>query len=305
MGSLAASRFGRGWGLAYNGPVSCRSAIEWTGPSRAVESKCLVDGTKLYLVGPVGEWHDLTLRARDLLRRAALIVVHDLDQACSYVQGMGIQARLLESGQERALQTILSTLDVGEVAWLVIRIEELQEASHRLLRELFDQGIDLISVPGGSPIAAGLVASGLPADRFTALGPLPALRTERSVLWLQVGDDPLTLVCEVGGEELDEVLCEMRAHLGDRRIAICQGDQVWRGPTSEGAALDWAGCVTLVIEGADAASDWPRERVLTEVRALLDAGTSLRDTAREVARRSGWARRQVYELALLASRDEP
>ena len=124
-------------------------------------------------------------------------------------------------------------------------------------------------------------------------------------LWGRFAREPSTLVCEILGEALDEVLDEVLAHLGDRPFAVCQAGDVWRGQVRAGAAWEWSGRVTLVIGGAGTEPDWTRERVLNEVQALLDAGTSPSSTARQVARRSGWPRRQVCELALLVSRDEP
>ena len=265
---------------------------------------CAIDVNKLYLVGPVGAWQYLTLRARDVLCRACLVVVYEEDQACLRLENVGVQTRLVESGDADALERVLAALAQGEVAWLVMGLDELAGPANRLLCALLDQGVELNSVPGASIAVEELVASGLPVDRFTALGVLPSLPTERLALWSRFARDSLTVVCEVQGEDLSEVLREALAHLGERRIVMGQADEVWRGKMSEGATLDWHGDATLVIEGAGSDLDWAQERVLDEVRVLLDAGASLRDTAREVARRSGWSKRQVYEWALRASREE-
>lgn len=259
----------------------------------------------LHLVGPVGAWQDLTLRAREVLCQARLIVVHNVAAVHARLDGIGARARLLESAQGDALAQILAALADGEVAWLAMHIGELEGPAQRLVRALLDQGVSLVSVPGGSTMVAGLVASGLPADRFTALGLLPASQADRQTLWSRIASDPVTVMCEVQAGDLAKVLGEITAKLGDRRIAICQGQEVWRGLASETAPGEWDGRVTLFLEGADSEPDWTRERVLVEIRSLLDAGASPRDTAREVARRSGWPRRQVYELAVLASRPTP
>lgn len=258
----------------------------------------------LHLVGPVGEWQDLTLRAREVMRRAGLIVVQDVYAVRPGLDGMGCCSPLLASGQDDALARILAALAESEVAWLVMRIGELAGPTERLVCALLDQGVELVSVPGASALADGLVVSGLPADRFTALGPLPVSKMDRSALWSRFAHESMTLVCEVWAGDLCEVLGEVRAHLGDRRIALCQGQTVWRGLASKAATDEWEGRVTLTIAGAGLEPDWTQERVLDELCTLLGAGTSPRDAAREVARRSGWPRRQVYEWALLVSRDE-
>jgi 16S rRNA (cytidine1402-2'-O)-methyltransferase len=210
---------------------------------------------------------------------------------------------LLASRREDALSAILDGLALGEVAWLVVELDELAGPAHRLVRALLEQGVELVSVPGASLMVEGLVASGLPADRFTALGLLPASGTERRALWARLARDPLTLVCRVRPEDLHEVLDELQAYMGDRPVAVCQAGEVWRGPVRDGSALDAQETVTLVIGGADSEPDWTRERVLDEVHERLAAGMSPRDVSREVARRSGWPRRRVYEMILSLSRD--
>jgi 16S rRNA (cytidine1402-2'-O)-methyltransferase len=265
---------------------------------------CAMDDQKLYMVGPVGAEQDLTLRAREVLGRAGLVVAWDEGWARGRLEGLGSEARLLASGDEGALAQILEALAEGEVAWLVRELDDLAGTAQALVRALLDRGVELVSVPGGSERMGGLAASGLPADRFTALGALPGSPAQRVALWRRYAGERLTLVCEARGEELGEVLGEAAAHLGARRVAICQGEEVWRGPVSEADTSGWAGRVTLAIEGAGAEPEWTRQRVLEEVRAMRAAGASARDAVREVARRAGWPRRQVYELALSASCEE-
>jgi 16S rRNA (cytidine1402-2'-O)-methyltransferase len=218
---------------------------------------------------------------------------------------VGVQAEVLESGCEGALARVVSALAEGEVAWMALGMDEWSGPAHELVRALLERGVELVAVPGGSSWVAGLVASGLPADRFTALGLLPRSPSERLSLWSRFAHESLTLVCEVCGEDLAEALAEVWAHLGDRPVAVYQAGEVWRGTAREGAAWDGSGRVVLAIAGAGSEPEWTRERVQREVQALLDAGASPSDTAREVARRSRWPRRQVYELVLLVSRDEP
>jgi 16S rRNA (cytidine1402-2'-O)-methyltransferase len=263
-----------------------------------------MDELKLYVVGPVGAEQGWTLRAREVLGRARLVVARDVGWVRGCLGGLGSEARLLASGDEGALTQILEALAAGEVAWLVRELDDLAGTAQELLHALLEQGVELVSVPGGSERMGGLVASGLPADRFTALGPLPTSPAARAALWQRYAGERLTLVCEVQGEDMGAVLGEAAAHLGARRVAVCQGEEVWRGPVDEVDLSGWAGRVTLVIEGAGDAPQWTRERALDEVRLMLAAGASARDTAREVARRAGWPRRQVYELALSASREE-
>jgi 16S rRNA (cytidine1402-2'-O)-methyltransferase len=263
-----------------------------------------MDEFKLYVVGPVGAEQDLTLRAREVLARALLVVARDVEWARGRLEGLGSEARLLGSGDEGTCAQIVEALTAGEVAWLVGELDDLAGAAQGLVGALLNRGVELVSVPGGSQVLGGLVASGLPADRFTALGRLPPSPAERAALWQRFAGETMTLVCEAQGENLDEVVGEVVAQLGARRIAIGQGETVWRGLARVAELSGWVGRVTLAIEGAGAEPEWTQERVLEAVRAMLAGSASARDTAREIARRSNWPRRQVYGLALSLLREE-
>jgi 16S rRNA (cytidine1402-2'-O)-methyltransferase len=258
---------------------------------------------KFYLVGPVPEPRDLTLRAREVLRVAALLVVGRPGAARPWLQDLDAQTRILESGDPGTVQGVLGALESGDVAWLLVDLDELAGPGRRLMRALLEQGVEPLSVPGAPAMVSALAASGLPADRFTAWGLLPHSLGERQELWRGMAAESRTLVCQVPAADLNQVLDELLGRLGDRRIAICQGDAVWRGPVSAWRDGDLQGRVTLVIEGAEAVAEWSRERMVDEIRMLLAAGATSRDVTRQVARRSGWSRRRVYEVVLRVSRE--
>lgn len=103
-------------------------------------------------------------------------------------------------------------------------------------------------------------------------------------------------------------LAEMALAFGDdRRVAVCREltklfEEVKRGTAAELA--EWAapgvkGEICVVIEGAP-----PREADLgsgvTQVLALVESGSRLKDASTEVAEATGLGRRDLYEGALAA-----
>ena len=93
---------------------------------------------------------DISLRAIDLLRQVSLIVVQNAAVARPYLRELGADAPLVESTQAGAEVVILEALEGGDVAWLVGRLTELCGPALALSRALLNQGVDLVSVPGGS-----------------------------------------------------------------------------------------------------------------------------------------------------------
>jgi len=57
----------------------------------------------------------------------------------------------------------------------------------------------------------------------------------------------------------------------------------------------------LVIGGAShQPARWTEDRLCAEIRARLDQGLDVRQTARQLAAESGWPRRAIYRLAVQA-----
>jgi 16S rRNA (cytidine1402-2'-O)-methyltransferase len=192
----------------------------------------------------------------------------------------------------------------GDVAWLLARVTDLAGAAHHLLVALLEQGVVLASVPGASAAISGLAVSGLPTDRFTFLGLLPELSESRRALLLRVAGEGRTVVCEVIADHVPGVLADIQTFLGDRQVALYQDRDVWRGRASQAGVRPGAGRWVLVIEPAEPDQAWTIGRVRGEVRGLLAAGMSSRDVAREVAQRSGWPKRVVYQMALPGVRSD-
>ena len=63
--------------------------------------------------------------------------------------------------------------------------------------------------------------------------------------------------------------------------------------------VDVRGEFTIVISGApQIASRWEQDAVLRAMTQRMEEGVSRKDAAAEVAKRSGWKKRDVYNLSL-------
>jgi 16S rRNA (cytidine1402-2'-O)-methyltransferase len=254
---------------------------------------------KLYVVGPLGDrWQDVPIRALRILREARVVVSQDIEAARGLFDRADIRTLLLEIGDTETLQSILGALRAGDVAWLVTSPADLSGPARRLLGLLIERDIEPVSVPGPSNEIAGLAVSGLPTDSYTFLGTISGPLSERCSLLERVACEPRTIVCEVTAGHLPEVVHDVLACLGDRRVMLYGERGAWRGQASQVQAWPGKERLTLVIAGAGRDPVWTQERVRDEVQKLLAAGAAARDVAREVARRSGWPRRQVYQLAM-------
>jgi 16S rRNA (cytidine1402-2'-O)-methyltransferase len=261
---------------------------------------------KLYLVGPLGKARcDVPLRALRILQESALIVVQGVDFVPKWLLQEDVRTPLLDIECDEAFSLLQEALSRGDIAWLVQTLSDLAGSAHHVLLTLIGRGIEPVSVPGPSSAIADLTVSGLPTDSLTFLGLLPGLSSERRALLETVADEPRTIVCEVAAEHLADVQRDLLARLGDRRVTLHGMHDTWRGQVSQAQGWpEWEGRLTLVVEGAGRNEAWSAERVSDEVEKLLAAGASPRDVARDVSRRSGWPRRQVYPLVVSAGKEE-
>ena len=257
---------------------------------------------KLYLVDAlVDRLEDITMRAERVLADARLIVTQDPERARELCQRYGLHTPLLafqESRPRAGLEEILDALGDGDVAWVSAGAMAWTGTIHLLFRALCEQSVELVPIPGPGSTLTALVMSGLPAVRFTFLGVLPSSPAKRRDLLEAVSRTSHTLVCEISNDQLPSTLTDIRALLGDRRIAICQGSDIWRGRSNKVPVIFRKGACTLVIQGAHQEPIWPESKVREQILALLATGHSPSAVARSVALRSGWPKRKVYQIVI-------
>jgi 16S rRNA (cytidine1402-2'-O)-methyltransferase len=256
--------------------------------------------SKVYVVGPwPQDVRDAPLRMVRILGQVSLVVARDAALAQRALSACGVQTPFRQARTDPADEAaaIGRNLESGDVAWLFERLADLQGPAAQLLQALGAAGVELLPVPGPSATLSALAVSGLPATRFTWLERLPVRSEARRARLREVAGERETLIAEVAGEDLPALLADVEAVLGERPLAVYGAGRVWRGSTAQ-APPEEKGAVTLVIAGAAEEVVWSEDAVRERAQALLEAGRSVRDAAREVAARSGWPRKRVYRLLI-------
>ena len=201
---------------------------------------------KLYMVGPMGEQKDdVPFRGLRVLRESSLIVTRNSGVARERFGRWEICTPMVEISGCQTFAILVAALQAGDVAWLVIRLAELDTSARCLLDLLLMQGIEPLSVPGPSDEIAALAVSGLPVDSVTFLGMLPERSKERRPLFRDVAGEHQTIVCEVTADGLQDVLVDVLACLGDRQVVLSGESEQLIGPlgfsfNSHGVANGWA-----------------------------------------------------------------
>lgn len=267
----------------------------------------------LYLVAtPIGNMEDISARALRILREAKVIAAEDTRQTRKLLTHFGLQAPLTsyhEHNKLVKLGDILAVLAEGDVALVSdAGTPALNDPGYELVRAALQAGFPVSPVPGPSAPVAALVASGLPTDAFLYLGYLPRKAAERRRLLAEAAGLPYTLIFLEAPHRLLDSLEDLREVLGDRQAAAAREltklhEEIFRGTLSETLAHFKAqaprGEFTLVVAGAPAeAGVWTEERLRASLQARLEEGESPSQAAAQLARVSGWSRREVYPLAI-------
>ncbi len=273
----------------------------------------------LYLVGtPIGNFGDMTDRARETLGTVDVVAAEDTRRTGRLLAHFGIEARMVSLFQgnedwrtEELLNELRSDHDVAVVSDAGMPI--LSDPGYQLVRASVDAGIEVRVVPGPSAVLSALVVSGLPTDRFVFEGFLPRRAGDRRTRLRSLAHDPRTAVLFESPHRLATLLREVLADLGNRQVAIAREltklhEEVIRGRTSDVLARlpdpGLKGELVVVLEGSRRPEVVDQQELVGEARALVRAGMRKRDAASEVARKRGASANAIYESLLEADRSE-
>ncbi|TMK45234.1 MAG: 16S rRNA (cytidine(1402)-2'-O)-methyltransferase [Actinobacteria bacterium] len=264
----------------------------------------------LYLVGtPIGNFGDMTDRARETLGTVAVVAAEDTRRTGRLLAHFGIEAKmvsLFQGNEDRRTQELLEELrsdhDVAVVS--DAGMPGLSDPGYQLVRASVNEGIEVRVVPGPSAVLSGLVVSGLPTDRFVFEGFLPRRAGERRMRLRGLAHDRRTVVLFESPHRIATLLRDLLVELGDRRVAIAREltklhEEVIRGRTSEVLAglpdVELKGELVVVLEGSRRPEVLDEEELVGEARALVQAGMRKRDAASEVARKRGASANAIYK----------
>jgi len=261
---------------------------------------------------PIGHLGDVTLRALATLAAADLVLCEDTRVTRKLLDRYGLSPSLLAYHDHNAAEVrprILRRLAEKAAIALVSDAGTplVSDPGYKLVAEAIAAGHRVYPVPGASALLAGLVAAGLPTDRFWFEGFLPAKSGQRKNRIAELLEIAGTLVLYETGPRLAESLVDLAEVLGPRAAAICREltkayEEVRRGTLAELAAhyakADTPkGEIVLIIGGADEARAVSSEELDLLLRKALARG-SLKDAVAEVTDETGLKRREVYARAL-------
>jgi 16S rRNA (cytidine1402-2'-O)-methyltransferase len=231
------------------------------------ETEALLNNAKktgmLYLVStPIGNLEDITPRALRTLEEVNLIAAEDTRRTGLLLKHFNITSSLEsyhDFNKEKKTPRLLELLNSGQTIAVVsdAGTPGISDPAFYLVKRAIEADIPVVPIPGASAAIASVTVSGLPTDRFVFEGFLPPKKGRNKRLE-QLSRERRTIVLYEAPHRLIRTLNDLKAMLGDRRVALCREltkryEQVLRGSISEmietATRQKIRGEIVLVIEG--------------------------------------------------------
>ena len=272
---------------------------------------------QLYICAtPIGNLEDITLRVLRTLKEVDVIAAEDTRNTIKLLNHFEIKtpmtsyheynkvdkARYLVEQMARGVSVALVT-DAGTPA--------ISDPGEELVRQCYEAGISMTSLPGPAACITALTISGLPTRRFCFEAFLPADKKERKEVLEELQSETRTIIIYEAPHHLAKTLRELAEALGDRRISICKEltktfEQVFQTTLFQAAERFETeaprGEQVLVIEGrsraemkAEEQKSWEEIPLSEHMERYLSQGIEKKEAMRMVAKDRGISKREVYQ----------
>ena len=270
----------------------------------------------LYVVAtPIGNLEDLSARAGRVLSEVDAIAAEDTRHTQRLLRHLGIERPLIslhEHNETARVEQLRRRLADGAQLALVSDAGTplISDPGFVLVRELRRAGCRVVPIPGPCALIAALSAAGLPTDRFTFEGFLPAKSGARRKQLEAGASREETRVFYESPHRIRDLLTDLAAVVGERQVVLAREltktfETLLDGSAAELLSImdedpDQArGEFVVMLAGAprreEAADDAEGEALL---RALLAEGVAVKNAAAVVVRLLGGRRKHWYQMAL-------
>ena len=185
-----------------------------------------LDTAVLYIVAtPIGNLADMVPRAVEVLQSADLVAAEDTRHSQRLFSHFSIETPLVayhDHSDDQRTTKILQRLEQGQTVALISDAGTplISDPGYRLVREARERGIKVVPIPGPCAFVAALSAAGLPSDRFTFEGFLPAKPQAREKALQALAAETRTMVFYEAPHRVLDTLETMRQVFGDTREAV-------------------------------------------------------------------------------------
>jgi 16S rRNA (cytidine1402-2'-O)-methyltransferase len=268
----------------------------------------------LYLVAtPIGNLEDITLRALRVLRNVDRIACEDTRQTQKLLNHFEIQTPTVSYHMHNeSVRTEELTAELKQGGRIAVVSDAgtpgIADPGGQIAAAAIAAGIDVFPIPGANAAISGLIASGLPTDRFTFDGFLPAKAGQRKTALEDLLRGDITHVFYEAPHRILDTLADIESVFGSAQHVVLAREltklheEFLRGPVNElrsqlATRSAVRGEIVLMLTPS-ASQHSVREKpasLASEVAALIKKeGISEMDALKRVARERGMGKSEAY-----------
>ncbi|MDN3609161.1 16S rRNA (cytidine(1402)-2'-O)-methyltransferase [Vibrio ostreicida] len=197
----------------------------------------------LYIVPtPIGNLGDITQRALDVLADVELIAAEDTRHTGRLLSHFGITTKtfaLHDHNEQQKSKVLVEKLLSGNSIALVSDAGTplISDPGYHLVTKCRQAGVKVVPLPGACAVVTALSGSGLPSDRFSFEGFLPAKSKGRKDKFLEIAKVERTCVFYESPHRILDSLADMLAILGPQREVVLARELTKTFETMKGLPL--------------------------------------------------------------------
>ncbi|GLS92006.1 ribosomal RNA small subunit methyltransferase I [Psychromonas marina] len=270
---------------------------------------------KLYIVAtPIGNISDISYRAIETLQQVDVIAAEDTRHSGKLLSHYQIKKPMfpLHDHNERERgKVLIEKIKAGQSVALISDAGTplISDPGYHLVNECREKGVDIVPIPGACATIAALSAAGLPTDRFSFEGFLPAKEKGKQDKLSALIEETRTMVFYESPRRITDTVQQVVNILGaDRKIVIAREltktfESFYALPAQE--MLEWLkedtnhcrGEFVLMIAGAVADSE-AIPQVALNTLALLKEQLPLKKAAALTAQIHSQKKNDLYKWGL-------
>lgn len=275
-----------------------------------------IDKGVLYIVAtPIGNLADMTYRAVEVLSQVDLIAAEDTRHSETLLRHFDIKTpciALHEYSEKQITGRLIARLQNHETIALISDAGTplISDPGYVLVNEAHLNNIRVAPIPGASALMAALSVAGLPTDRFTFEGFLPAKQAARRHHLDILRGDTRTLIFFESPHRILDALTDMVEIFGAARQAVIAREltktfETIRGD-SLGKLLPWVaqdknqqkGEFVVLVHGAAATLEHDIDPADEKILRLLVAELPVKKAATLAAQITGKSKNAFYQFAI-------
>lgn len=276
-------------------------------------------GTLYVCATPIGNLGDITLRALDVLREVDLIAAEDTRHSRKLMDHYGITTPLTsyhEHNEKGKAQELVKRLNQGETIALIsdAGMPGISDPGKEIIQLCHIEGISVDVLPGANAGLTALILSGMPNEHFLFHGFLPSQSTARKKELVGYSRLPFTQIFYEAPHRLLDTLSDLAEVFGDREAAVVreitklhqtvhkgnlQGlmEEFEKNPPRGEICLLVAPYVEPLPTGGP--KEWRQE-----VEELIQHGLKPNEAMKQVGKKYGVSKREIYQAVLSEKESE-